>query len=768
MEQQNHLEVQAQIAKVLASENIDVEFRNIETAAFDPVNRRLIVPQYKDGLSKSMYDLFIGHEVGHALYTPQIAPTEIRKDLPNFAQFVNVVEDVRIERKIRSRFPGLTKSFVNGYNDLLERNFFGDFSNRPLSDRSLADRLNIFFKVGAFNSGLEFFDDELSIKEKIESADTWEEVIAAAELLYEYAQSEKMNENKPQQEQQQSENNEDDNETFGNDEQSAEDGEGTSADEEESGDGEEGNGEEESEESSDDKDGVEDEGTSINGFSNGYENSEPEIETQVEFDKNRVDSIEEETQYGEHENVYIDTFNLDDIIINYKDLYNHLDVSFSKRENNFRSLHESSKVFHMLKKSWNKFRAENNKVVMSSAREFEMRKSADDFKRTKVSKTGVIDMNALHKYRFTEDIFLKQAVVKDGKNHSLTMFVDWSGSMCDIMSDTISQLQVLALFCKKVNIPFEVYAFTNNFSYLYMYPEMRETYYLPQDGKDVNRRNTLYKKYDGSFAISNEFALFNLLSSDMSKSDFDHANLWLEYMKVDMRRWGDRDYTVEPFENFAKWFSLGGTPLNETFAIIPQLMERLNKKNKSQINNIVFLTDGCGSSTHYCYRDKYNDVINISINDTIIDKKTKRAVKFTKNGYGAFGYGSGIINLLADRVKEQVDCNLINFHIIQSRPQTISSTYNDFGIGYNHTWEQYRDKSKSLRKDGFIVEDKTYYDKMFIVNKTSMKINDDDHLGELVAGEASKAQIKNALIKDTKGNKSSRIIMTNFAGIVAA
>ena len=54
------------------------------------------------------------------------------------------------------------------------------------------------------------------------------------------------------------------------------------------------------------------------------------------------------------------------------------------------------------------------------------------------------------------------AVTPDGKNHGMMMFFDWWGSMQDKMTATIHQLMNLTMFCQKVNIPFEVYAFSND------------------------------------------------------------------------------------------------------------------------------------------------------------------------------------------------------------------------------------------------------------------------------------------------------------------
>ena len=58
------------LAKLMATENLYVQEAKVPTASFDVMNRVLTIPILDDKLSSDLYDLFIGHEVGHALYTP--------------------------------------------------------------------------------------------------------------------------------------------------------------------------------------------------------------------------------------------------------------------------------------------------------------------------------------------------------------------------------------------------------------------------------------------------------------------------------------------------------------------------------------------------------------------------------------------------------------------------------------------------------------------------------------------------------------------------
>ena len=43
----------------------------------------------------------------------------------------------------------------------------------------------------------------------------------------------------------------------------------------------------------------------------------------------------------------------------------------------------------------------------------------------------------------------------------MMMLLDWSHSMSDCLSETVEQLLNLVEFCRKVNIPHEVYFFTS-------------------------------------------------------------------------------------------------------------------------------------------------------------------------------------------------------------------------------------------------------------------------------------------------------------------
>ena len=173
------------LAKLLASENITVEHGNYQTASMDVKNRVLRLPIWKE-MSGSLYDLMVLHEVGHALYTPEDGWHESASDKGSgYKSFLNVVEDARIERKIKDKYPGGRKAFTEGYLDLIAKDFFG-IKGLDLNTLNLIDRINLYFK-GGFVHDIEFTEEEMEFVEKVSKTMTWDDVVRVTNELYEYA-----------------------------------------------------------------------------------------------------------------------------------------------------------------------------------------------------------------------------------------------------------------------------------------------------------------------------------------------------------------------------------------------------------------------------------------------------------------------------------------------------------------------------------------------------------------------------------------------------
>ena len=135
------------LAKLMATENMIIRQDNVPTASFDILNRVLTVPILDRNLSKEVYDLFMGHECGHALWTPVDGMKKAKADKVNMS-ILNVVEDSRIERKIKNKYPGIKAPFIRAYNELYERDFFGT-NEKNLDEFNFIDRVNLHCKIGA-------------------------------------------------------------------------------------------------------------------------------------------------------------------------------------------------------------------------------------------------------------------------------------------------------------------------------------------------------------------------------------------------------------------------------------------------------------------------------------------------------------------------------------------------------------------------------------------------------------------------------------------
>ena len=170
-------EVKGQLAKLLATEDLIVEHKKVSTAQFNVHTRVLILPMW-DRASNIVYDMLVAHEVGHALFTPDINWLSEHKVHPSI---VNIVEDARIEKLMKRKYAGLPKTFYHGYQELNDDDFFS-VVDEELSDLSFADRINLHFKIGLFVD-VEFTDQEQEIVDKVDACETFDDVLEASKLV---------------------------------------------------------------------------------------------------------------------------------------------------------------------------------------------------------------------------------------------------------------------------------------------------------------------------------------------------------------------------------------------------------------------------------------------------------------------------------------------------------------------------------------------------------------------------------------------------------
>ena len=183
-------ESKSYLAKLLATENITVEHRKVPTAFFDLKKRLLVVPIWKQEMSNDVLDLLLSHEIGHALYTP-MKEWQKAVDVDKIPHsFLNVIEDARIEKLVKRKYAGLKQTFIRGYRDLIENNFFNT-KGRNINDMLLIDRLNMHFKSSYIESDIDFTSAELDIVDRMKKLETFEDVKKLAKELADYCSKEK-------------------------------------------------------------------------------------------------------------------------------------------------------------------------------------------------------------------------------------------------------------------------------------------------------------------------------------------------------------------------------------------------------------------------------------------------------------------------------------------------------------------------------------------------------------------------------------------------
>ena len=173
--------IKGTLARLLATENLTVEHKQCDTASFDVDSRVLSLPLWV--VSNTVYDLLLGHEVGHALFTPKEDWDAIAGTIPK--SYINIVEDARIEKMMKRKFAGLRKDFYNGYRELNDQDFFG-VADRDINSLKLIDRINLHFKIGIVNATapIEFTPEEQVLVDRVEQAESFADALSVACLLY--------------------------------------------------------------------------------------------------------------------------------------------------------------------------------------------------------------------------------------------------------------------------------------------------------------------------------------------------------------------------------------------------------------------------------------------------------------------------------------------------------------------------------------------------------------------------------------------------------
>ena len=706
-------EIKSQLAKLLATEDLVVENKYVETAQFNVHTRVLTLPVWERA-SSEVYDMLVSHEVGHALYTPDSDWFRYRKISP---QFVNIVEDVRIEKMMKRRYAGISKTFYRGYKELSDEDFFC-IKNEDVTKMNLADKANLYFKIGSFID-IDFNSQEHVLIQKISNAETFDDVLDVAEELYNYCKQQQEMKTKTDDLQMQGGQGEgeDQPETNTEDQPGLDSGINEAPQQE-----------------SEDCDSVQPEdGESYGGTEN---DDEPEVSTVQSLE----DALKDLASNDGWENVYLELPKLDlkHIVIPNAEVHSRFD-----EWNEFLEVHDLDEeyIFGLADNEFKDFKKSSQKEVNYLVKEFECRKAADSYARSTTARTGVLDCSKLHTYKYNEDLFKKVTTLADGKNHGLVFVLDWSGSMANVLQDTLKQLFNLMLFCKKASIPFEVYAFTNE------YPKDPTN-----DEKllDLRTQTTAYEKREGLIAVGPWFSMMNVFTSSVKLKELEQQMKNFYRLSYNMTRWSNAPIPTG--------LGLSGTPLNEAFISLHQILPQFRKQYKVQKVQCVVLTDGesGGMKYHKEVQRNWEDtpflgVGSIQQNAFLRNRKTGNTYSFECEWWQM----SDIF--LRDLRDGFPDVSFIGIRVLESRDA------NSFIRRYTGWTKDFDKVQKVWKKErAFALHDAGYHT---YFGMSSAALSNDSEFD--VDEGASKAKIKSAFVKSLKNKKMNKKVLGEFIELIA-
>lgn len=133
---------------LLAEENLTVVRASVSTASINMHTRVITIPNYAV-TDKDVFLVMGSHEVSHALNTPRNwAHDEVGKIRNGeMRDCINIVEDIRIEKLIRNKFPGFVGVYQRGYRKLMQTEHF---STDMWDLFNICDRVNAKAKLGTF------------------------------------------------------------------------------------------------------------------------------------------------------------------------------------------------------------------------------------------------------------------------------------------------------------------------------------------------------------------------------------------------------------------------------------------------------------------------------------------------------------------------------------------------------------------------------------------------------------------------------------------
>ena len=742
-----NIESKSQLAKLFATENLSVEHNNVRTASFDLENRIVTLPIFKKPQG-DVYDMLTAHECSHALHTPMKAWSKLED--PKYRAYVNVIEDTRIDKLIQKKYPGIVRNYINAFEILMKDNFFGLKGKDVNTDLMLIDKINMYYKSSKKLS-IKFSDEEKVWLDKIDNIKTFTDVLKIAKELYGWQQKKL---------EQLSKLPEFDSHPLAKNYKLDKNGKPAKQIKVEIGDSKD---DSKSEDKKDDNSN-----NTKTGNPNGYGGDNVKVDT-------ALDCITDQN-FEEQKNKLLDNTKsyryvtmsepiLKNAIVSseqfLKDMRDNNKLYLTNKTSDDFTTQKYIAYYNWLKQDFLKFKKNSTKTVMYLVKEFEMKKAATAYKRATTDKTGVIDSLKLKNYKFSDDIFKRLTILPNSKNHGMIMLLDWSGSMCDIISKTVHQLCNLIWFCQKINIPFEVYLFKD------------------MDNSLKEENFEVFKKKNGDM-FSGKIQLVNVASHRMKKTVL-HESLQHLYQ---MAYYFDRSYRysngVKSYDGYtiplSEEYNLTSTPLNEALSICNKLIPLFQSKYKVEKLSFITLTDGEANGDMCSYSIDLNEINHRKYDvgkyntQTIVKEGNKRYTtekSEVENGY--YCTRTQLTTSLLKMIKQKYNVTTIGFFLAKRMNRSNFEKFVPTSIYKNNVYQGVNPNLEKLRKqftkDKVMEISKPGYDSYYVVNAKDMDV--ENFKLDNIKVDESTSNIKKMFSKSMKNRVYSRVLLNKFIEKIA-
>ena len=337
------------------------------------------------------------------------------------------------------------------------------------------------------------------------------------------------------------------------------------------------------------------------------------------------------------------------------------------------------------------------------------------------------------------------------------------------LEPTIDQLLSLVWFCKKVNVPFEVFAFTNS-------------YYDGKDDYEMHNvtpiRDGKFQRKEGNVIMSSGtgFNLLHLFGTKMNAAE-------LTKMSKLLYTFARLEYAITNRSKYGRRYQMGSTPLNEALVSAAELVPMFKKSYNLDIVNLFVLTDGDGNSVIPGVYDEYDCKApqkHVGDNLIIEDKVTKKSHDTGELGrslrnQGAFNYNNRWVSVkgqeyaILNIIKETPGVNVVGIFV----------DGDSYGGRYNRRihdkfmptkdWEVMKrlhvKGRKEMKKYGFTSHKWMSYDGFYIIPAGTMRSMQYQSELEIESGMTA-SQMKRVFGKHQSGKLKSRVFVNRLMEII--